>query len=100
MEQDKKNTGDDEKEEGKNDTEEGTIDIEKEKEEDEVNSGAEKSDEPKTISPGKTENVEQSPVTAMHDVLVGGVSAWLIMKRIGKLKSKSMLICVHKDYIA
>ena len=78
LEQDEKNTGDGEKEEGKNDTEEGTIDVEKEKEEDEVNSEAEKSDEPNTNSPGKTENAEQSPVNAVCDVLVGGVSADLV----------------------
>ena len=78
LEQDKKNTGDGEKEEGKNDTEEGTIDIEKEKEEDEVNSDAEKSDEPDINSPGKTENAEQSPVNVVCDVLVGGASADLV----------------------
>ena len=78
LEQDEKDTGDDEKEEGKNDTEEGTTDIEKEKEEDEVNSDAEKSNEPNTNSPGKTENAKQSPVNAVHNILVGGASADLV----------------------
>ena len=54
------------------------LTFRKKKEEGEVNSDAEKSDEPNTNSPVKTENAEQSPVNVVHGVLVGGVSADLI----------------------
>ena len=70
MEEDESDTGEGE-EQGKND-------ADKENDADEVKSEGEKSNEPNTNGPGKTENAEQSPVNTVCDILVRGASADLV----------------------
>ena len=95
MKEDENDTGEGEKEQGKND-------ADKENNEDKVKSEGEKSDEPNTNGPGKTENAEQGPLNTVHDILVGGVSADLVDNEEDRqIEVKKYIdICVHKNYIA